>query len=88
MVDLVGARIELSVPGSSRFDAPLQAEVKLIDLRGRTVRVLYSGGLVRDVTSVAWDGRDDARQQLAAGIYFLRLTTPLGVSTTRIVQFR
>ncbi len=82
------ARIELSVPGSSRRDAPLQAEARLIDLQGRTVRVLFSGPLARGVTPVAWDGRDGAGRQLRAGIYFLRLTTPLGASTTRIVRFR
>ena len=81
-------RIQLSVPGSSRRDAPLQAEAKLIDLQGRTVRLLYSGTLVRGVTSVTWDGRGDAGQQLGAGIYLLRLTTPLGASATRIVRFR
>lgn len=82
------ARIELSVPGSSRRDAPIHAEAKLIDLQGRTVRVLYSGTLARGVTSVAWDGRGDAGQPLGAGIYFVRLTTPLGASITRIVRFR
>ena len=82
------ARIELSVPGSSRHDAPLPVEARLIDLQGRTVRLLYSGTLVRGLTSVAWDGRGVAGQQLGAGVYFVRLKTPLGVSTTRIVRFR
>ena len=82
------ARIELSVPGSSRRDAPVPAEARLIDLQGRTVRVLYSGTLSRGVTSVAWDGRGATGQQLGAGIYFVRLSTPLGASTTRIVRFR
>ena len=81
-------RIELSVPGSTRRDAPVQADARLIDLQGRTVRILYSGTLTRGVTPVAWDGRGDAGQQLGAGIYFVRLTTPLGVSMTRIVRFR
>ncbi len=82
------ARIELSVPGSSRRDAPVRAEARLIDLQGRSVRLLYSGALVRGVTSVAWDGRGDGGQQLGAGIYFVRLTTPLGSSTTRVIRFR
>lgn len=82
------AMIELSVPGSSRRDAPVPAEARLIDLQGRSVRLLYSGTLQRGVTSVAWDGRGDAGQPLGAGIYFLRLTTPLGASMTRIVRFR
>ncbi len=81
-------RIELSVPGSGRRDAPVPAAASLIDLQGRSVRVLFSGTLVRGTTSVTWDGRGDAGQQLGAGIYFVRLTTPIGSSTTRVVRFR
>lgn len=83
-----GARIELSVPGSNRRDAPIQAEARLMDLRGRTVRLLYSGTLGRGVTPLSWDGRGDRGEQLGAGIYFLRLSTPLGASTTRILRLR
>lgn len=81
-------RIDLSVPGSNRRDAPVQAEARLIDLQGRTLRLLHSNTLVRGVTSLTWDGRGEAGQQLGAGIYFIRLTTPLGSRTTRIVRFR
>lgn len=82
------ARVELSVPGSSRYDAPVQAEARLADLQGRTVRMLHSGPLARGVTSLIWDGRSDSGQRLGAGIYFVRLTTPLGVSIARLVRFR
>ena len=82
------ARLELSVPGSSRWDAPLPAAARVIDLQGRTVRLLYSGTLVRGVTSLAWDGRDEAGRLLGAGIYFVSLTSPLWTSTARVVRFR
>lgn len=82
------AQVEFSVPGSGRRDAPMAAEARLIDLQGRTVRMLHTGTLVRGVTSLAWDGRDDAGQALRAGIYFVRLTTPIGSSTTRVVRVR
>ena len=52
------------------------------------MRVLFSGALVRGNTSVAWDGRGDAGQQLGAGVYFVHLTTPLGSYTTRVIRFR
>ena len=82
------ARIELSVPGSSRWDAPVPAEARLLDLQGRTVRVLYTGTLTRGVTAVSWDGVDATGQPLRAGVYFVRLSTPLGSSTSRLVRFR
>ncbi len=82
------ARIDLSVPGSRRFDGPLAAVATIIDLQGRRVRVLYSGVLTRGVTSVAWDGTNEGGQPLDSGLYFLHLVTPLGASTSRIVRVR
>ena len=81
-------RVELAVPGDRRVDASLPAEAKVVDLQGRTVRHLYSGTLARGVTAVSWNGRGDANQQLGAGIYFIRLTTPLGSSMTRVIRIR
>jgi hypothetical protein len=81
-------RVELSLPGSRRSDSAVQADARVVDLQGRTVRMLHSGALPRGVTSLAWDGRGDAGQQLGAGIYFVRLTTPLGSSSIRVVRFR
>jgi hypothetical protein len=82
------ARIELSLPGSRRWDAPVPAEARLLDLQGRTVRVLYSGTLARGVTTVSWDGTAATGGRLGAGMYFVRLSTPLGISTSRIVRIR
>ena len=81
-------RIELSLPGSRRSDAPLNVDARVLDLQGRTVRVLHTGGLARGVTALTWDGRGEAGSQLGAGIYFVRFTTPIGSSTTRVVRFR
>ena len=83
-----GARVDLALPGSSRLDAPLRAEARVIDLQGRTVRTLYSGLLSRGITSLAWDGHADSGRRLDAGVYFLRVSTTLGQSTVRIVRSR
>lgn len=81
-------RIELSLPGSRSRDAPIQADARVVDLRGRTVRILHSGPLARGVTSLAWDGRGDGGQPLGAGVYFVRLSTAVGSTIARIVRFR
>ena len=39
-------------------------------------------------TAVRWDGRDDRGRLLPAGPYLARLTTPLGVTTRRLVIIR
>ncbi len=78
--------VRLSVPGSSRWDAPVPAEAAIIDLQGRAVKRLYSGPLVRGVTPVAWDGRDDSGRQVGAGVFFVRVTTPMGTLRVRFVR--
>ena len=81
-------RVDLSLPGSGRRDAPLDTEATVVDLQGRTVRRLYTGPLARGVTAVTWDGRGDDGRRLGAGLYFVRFTTPIGSSIARVVRFR
>ena len=80
-------RVTLSLPGSVR-EAPARADVRILDLQGRTVRLLQDGPLSRGTTVLSWDGRGDHGQELRAGMYFLRLSSPLGNATTRVVRVR
>ena len=80
-------RVELSLPGGRR-DLPVNAEARILDLAGRTVHVLHRGSLARGVTTLAWDGRDSDGHTLAAGLYFLHLSSPLGTATTRVLRIR
>jgi hypothetical protein len=82
------AIIQLSAPGSSRWDAPLPAEARVIDLQGRTVRVLFSGALIRGRTSLDWDGQDKSGHPVGVGVFFVRLTTPIGSSAARLLRVR
>ena len=79
------ARIELSVPGAP-VDGAVRADVRIVDLQGRSVRTLLRGDLRRGVTSIGWDGRGDGGRALPGGIYFLSLQSALGRSTTRIIR--
>lgn len=80
--------VELVLPGSQRRDTPLMVEASVIDLQGRSVRRLHEGPLRRGLTSLTWDGRSDDGHVLGAGLYFVRMSTPLGTSMTRVVRFR
>ena len=79
------AHITLSLPGSVR-EAPSRADVRILDVQGRTIRLLQNGLLSRGTSTLTWDGRGDNGQELRAGLYFLRLSTPLGNSITRVVR--
>ncbi len=52
-------------------DAP--AEVVIFDLRGRLVRHLFAGTLPAGDHRFAWNGRDEAGQAVASGVYLARV---------------
>ncbi len=48
---------------------------QVIDVRGRTVRELLNGELLRAGTqSIVWDRRDSRGVRVAAGVYYVRAT--------------
>jgi beta-glucanase (GH16 family) len=67
------------------YDLPEPAVVRLTihDLAGRLVRTLVAGAVVGEGRhEVVWNGRDDAGQIMAAGVYFYRLDAA-GFSETK-----
>ncbi|MBK6733511.1 MAG: family 16 glycosylhydrolase [bacterium] len=67
------------------FDLPEPAAVRLAihDLSGRLVRTLVAGEMTGSGRhEVVWNGRDEAGQVMAAGVYFYRLDAA-GYSETR-----
>jgi hypothetical protein len=78
------AQVELALPGS-RFGDPAFADVRVLDARGRTVRVLSNGPAYRGKTLLSWDGRDANGRRLVPGAYFVRATGPLGTALSRFV---
>jgi hypothetical protein len=45
----------------------------VVDVTGRVVRVLLDGEAPAGSNRVVWDGRSDAGDRLASGVYFFRL---------------
>ena len=58
------------------FNLPHSGATSLIvyDVRGRLVRTLIDGGLQAGPQNLEWDGRNNAGQQVASGVYMYRLT--------------
>ena len=50
------------------------------------MRTLYRGALARGFTAIALDGRDANGGALRAGVYFVRVESPLGSATARMVR--
>ncbi|HEX7878256.1 MAG TPA: S8 family peptidase [Candidatus Eisenbacteria bacterium] len=69
---------------------PGEWSVDVIGVDGRLVRRLARGTSegIRSPQLLAWDGRTDDGMEAVAGIYFVRLLTPAGTSSRRVVLER
>lgn len=67
-------------------DAPLEIRATLLDLQGRRVREVFRGPLPRGTSVLAWNGRNDRGILVPGGQYFLRVTSPIGASTIRVIR--
>ena len=69
---------------------PLRALTTLVlfDASGRVVRRLHEGELPAEETPFSWDGRDDAGRAVPAGVYLVKVTTPTGEASGRVVLTR
>ncbi|NNE44105.1 MAG: T9SS type A sorting domain-containing protein [Gemmatimonadetes bacterium] len=73
-----------------RFSMPRdeRATVRILDVAGRTVRVLQDGVFVAGENTVRWDGRNNAGVKVPAGVYWSRVETAEGSVARKIVAVR
>lgn len=62
--------------------------LSVVDVSGRTVRVLLDGEAPQGRSSSQWDGRDDAGARVANGVYFFRLEAANDVRTVKATLLR
>lgn len=55
------------------IEATVPVTADIFDLRGARIRRLPVNASDRSALTIAWDGRNDANENLASGIYFLRV---------------
>ncbi|MBM3279801.1 MAG: T9SS type A sorting domain-containing protein [Candidatus Handelsmanbacteria bacterium] len=65
-----------------------QVELAVYNLAGARLRTLVMARQPAGSYRVQWDGRDTQGRQAASGIYFYRLSTPLGQAVKRMVLAR
>ena len=75
--------IRFVVPGDAA-----ELDLSVYDLAGRRVRKLASGIVPGGLHSRTWDGRNDDGRQVAAGVYFYRLSAPERTLTRKLVLLR
>lgn len=74
-----------------RYDLARSGHVCLVvhDVAGRRVRALVDGEQIASAYRIRWDGRDDAGDEVASGVYWARLTTSRGFTgATKLVVLK
>jgi flagellar hook assembly protein FlgD len=64
------------------------AQAAVYDARGRLVCALFEGTLPAGSHDVQWSGLNAKGDVVAAGVYFLRISTVEGSSTVRCIKIR
>ena len=58
-----------------RVDAVQRVQLAVYDLLGRPVRSLSNRDTLPDTYELTWDGRDEVGRSVAAGVYWIYMTT-------------
>jgi hypothetical protein len=64
------------------------ADLAVFDVTGRRVRQLVHGPMPAGAHEVTWDGRSGSGERVAAGIYFVKLETPRGSSSRKVLLLK
>jgi hypothetical protein len=77
---------------STRIDLTLDADgpvsLRIYDISGRIVRTVLAGDKAAGTYTEEWDGRNDIGNDVASGIYFIRLTAGNRTLTRKAVLVR
>jgi hypothetical protein len=63
-----------------------RSRLVVLDASGRLIRSLFEGELEPGDHVLAWDGSDDRGVRAPTGVYFVRLSTRSGATTTKLVE--
>lgn len=73
---------------SFSLDREDAATLRIVDVKGRTVRTLNTGRLPAGDHALAWDGRGDDGAALPAGVYLARLQTSTFASVEKMALLK
>ncbi|MCP4245705.1 MAG: T9SS type A sorting domain-containing protein, partial [bacterium] len=73
---------------SYRLPTVADVQLQVFDLGGRLVRTLVAGQQQPGLYQIGWDGRDESRRLLPAGIYMTRLHAGPDQATGKVILTR
>jgi len=72
------------------FTLPRSKEGSLVvhDVSGRQIRLLIEGQFTRGINEIIWNGQDEHAQEVASGVYFVRLVADEFEKSKKVVLLR
>jgi len=74
--------VEYSIPSD------IDGTLIVFDVSGRHIRVLTDGQFTRGANEIVWNGQDDHGQDVASGVYFVRLAAEEHQESKKVVLLR
>jgi len=71
-----------------RCGTATEADLRIVDVRGRQIRQLATGAYAPGTHRFLWDGRDDGGRAVPSGVYFCLLDSQVGVQRRRVTLVR
>jgi hypothetical protein len=81
---LSGAAVRVRFAAAGEVD---RIHLDVFDVAGRKMCTLFEGRLAT-TGALTWDGRDERQAMLPGGVYFVRLSSPVGDLVRRVVRVR
>ncbi len=69
---------------SFRIGQPEFVRLAIVDATGRQVRVLQNAMMAAGTHTLSWDGRSEAGEKVAPGLYFVTMRTSAGMAAKRL----
>ena len=76
--------------GIVKFEIPMagQARIDIYNILGKLVATPFDGTARTGENNIVWDGRNQAGENIATGIYFYRLTADNYVETKKMTLMK
>ncbi|PKN73244.1 MAG: hypothetical protein CVU50_04120 [Candidatus Cloacimonetes bacterium HGW-Cloacimonetes-3] len=73
-----------------RFSLPASTDVRLeiFNIKGQLVRTLLDTNLKPGSHNITWDGTDATNRTVASGVYYYRLSTPIGNQSKKMLLMK
>ncbi len=62
--------------------------IKVFDLRGKEISILYNGINTPGQHEIRWDGRDTRGRKVSSGVYLLKVTVDRYTKTVKVLMLK